>query len=244
MLKFECKCGNLSKWWNLSKKGRMIKCWYFTAKVEIDQYVAVWLKNKELIRILKFEDSVGNRSKCWNLSTRCAWSKCWNLSEKWEIDQNVEIWVQNAIVNQNVEIWVQMWESIKMMKFERKKGRLIEKGRDQMFIFYCKSGNRSKCWNLKKQGIDQKFEDKIGNWSKCWNLSANHQIDQNVDIWVKSGESIKKLKFGCKGGIHQNVEIKWKVGNRSKYWNLGVRGDWSNCRNLSAKWQINQNVEI
>ena len=37
-----------------------------------------------------------------------------------------------------------------------------------------------------------KFEDKIGNQSKCLNLSANRQFDQNVDIWVKSGESVKK----------------------------------------------------
>ena len=30
-----------------------------------------------------------------------------------------------------------------------------------------------------------KFEDKVGNQLKCWNLSANGQIDQNVEIWVK-----------------------------------------------------------
>ena len=57
---------NVKIW--LKNKEWLIKCWYFTAKVEIDQNVAVWLKNKELIRILKFEDNVGNRSKCWNLS--------------------------------------------------------------------------------------------------------------------------------------------------------------------------------
>ena len=70
ILKFECQMSNRSKCWNLSKNERLIKCWYFTAKVEIDQNVGVWLKNKELIRMLKFE--------CKMLS----WSKCWNLSEK------------------------------------------------------------------------------------------------------------------------------------------------------------------
>ena len=57
MLKFEWKCGNWSKCWNLREKGRSIKCWYFIAKVGIDQNVGIWLKNKELIRILKFEDN-------------------------------------------------------------------------------------------------------------------------------------------------------------------------------------------
>ena len=43
------------------------------------------------------------------------------------------------------------------------------------------------------------------------------------------------------------MEFKWKVRNQSKCWNLGVkglRGDWSNCSNLNAKCQVDQNVEI
>ena len=103
----------------------MIKCWYFTAKVEIDQNVAVWLKNKELIRILKFEDNVGNRSKCWNLSAKCnSQSKCWNISENMRIYQNVEIWAKKRENDRkrersNVYILLQKWESIKMLEFEK-----------------------------------------------------------------------------------------------------------------------------
>ena len=52
-----------------AKKGRSIKYWYFIIKVGIDENVGIWLKNKELIKIMKFEDKVGNES-------------------------NVEIWVQ------------------------------------------------------------------------------------------------------------------------------------------------------
>ena len=61
MLKFECQMSNRSKCWNLSEKGGSIKCWYSIAKVEIDQIIGIWLKNKELIRIFKFEDNVKNR---------------------------------------------------------------------------------------------------------------------------------------------------------------------------------------
>ena len=57
----ECKCGNRSKWWNLSVKGEFDQMFIFIAKVEIDQNVGIWLKNKEWIRILKFEDKVGNQ---------------------------------------------------------------------------------------------------------------------------------------------------------------------------------------
>ena len=79
-----------------------------------------------------------------------------------------------------------------------------------------------------------KFEDKIGNQSKCWSLSANRQFDQNVDIWVKSGESVKKLTFWWnKVGIDQNVEI-WvknvKINQNIEIW--------------VQQGSINQNVEI
>ena len=119
MLKFECKMSNRSKCWNLSKKDRSIKCWYSIARVEIDQIIGIWLKNKELIKILKFEDNIKNQSKCWNLSAKC------------QVDQNAEIWVkkedwskcqnlsERGGINKNIEIWRQSWESIKMLKFER-----------------------------------------------------------------------------------------------------------------------------
>ena len=75
--------------------------------MEIDQIIGIWLKNKELIRILKFEDNVKNQSKCRNLSERGEsikilkfedkvgnQSKCWNMSANGQIDQNVKIWVK------------------------------------------------------------------------------------------------------------------------------------------------------
>ena len=103
---FECnKVGidqNVEIW---AKKGRSIKCWYSFAKVEIYQIIGIWLKNKELIRILKFEDNIKNRSKCWNLSAKC------------QVDLR-----ETLIINHNVEIWVQMWESMEMFKIERKRG--------------------------------------------------------------------------------------------------------------------------
>ena len=70
MLKFGCK-GEIDQIWMPNVKSiKMLKferktgdwCWYFTAKVEINQNIGIWLKNKELIRILKFKDNVGNRS--------------------------------------------------------------------------------------------------------------------------------------------------------------------------------------
>ena len=126
MLKFEWKGNNQPKCWNSSayvgidqnveiweKKRRSIKCWYFIAKVGINQNVGILLK-------------VRNWSEYWHLSTKKVgnWSKCWNLSKK-------------AMINQNVEIWVWMWESIKILKFERKlvKGQIY-----QMLKFIAKVG--------------------------------------------------------------------------------------------------------
>ena len=124
-----------------------------------------------------------------------------------------------------------MWESIKMLKFERKKGDWSKKGEIKCLYF------------IAKVGIDQN----VGIWKNkelIRNLRIKLGIDQNVEIWVLIIKSIKMLIYewkvrnqpnswnlDVKGGIHQNVKIKWKVGNWSKYWNLGVRGDWSNCRN-------------
>ena len=107
------------------KKGRSIKCWYSIAKVEIYQNVGICLKTKESIRILKFEDKIGNRSKCWN------WSANHQIVQNdvfWvksgESIQKLTFWVQcNKVgINQNVEIWVQNVKSIKVLKFERKRG--------------------------------------------------------------------------------------------------------------------------
>ena len=59
-----------------------------------------------------------------------------------------------------------------------------------MLKFECKKIKEdwSKCPDLSERGESNKtleFEDKVGNQSKCWNLSANGQIYQNVEIWVK-----------------------------------------------------------
>ena len=149
---------NRSKWWNLSENLILIKCWYFIAKVWINQNVGIWLKNKELIRILKLRTKLyGNQSK---------WS---NLSANHQIIQNVVFWVKSGEsikklmlecnkvgIDQNVEIWVQNIKSIKMLKFEQKRWRLI------------------KCWySIAKVEIDQI----IGIWLK------NKGIDQNIEIW-------------------------------------------------------------
>ena len=125
------------------------------------------------------------------------------------------------ISNKNVEIWIgfnQCWiwvenvESIKMLKF---KWKLV---------------NESKCWNLSAYNVKSiiilKFYQ-IG------------RIDPNVDIWAKTYESVKMLKFKSKmsnrskdcnlsekAGIDQNVEIWMKMLNRSKCWNQ------SKCKNL------------
>ena len=69
MLKFECKISSRSKCWNLSEKGRLIKCQNLCER-------------GESIKRFKFEDNVGNQSKCWNLSANS------------QIDQNVKIWVK------------------------------------------------------------------------------------------------------------------------------------------------------
>ena len=84
---------------------------------------------------------------------------------------------KKAIIDENVEIWA-------------KKKRF-----NKCLCFIAKVEIDLNCWNLKTNESIRilKFEDKIGNQSKCWNLSANRQFDQNVDIWVKSGESVKKL---------------------------------------------------
>ena len=76
---------------------------------------------------------------------------------------------------------------------------------------------------------------------------------------MKSGESIKMLKFECKKvGIDQNDwNLKYKMSNRSKCWNLSEKGDnrskfdillqkWKSIKLLEFDWKIgiDQNIEI
>ena len=65
----------------------------------IDQNVGICLKTKESIRILKFEDKMG-------------------------IDQNVEIWVLIVKIYQNVDIWVKSWKTIKKLMFQCNRVRI------------------------------------------------------------------------------------------------------------------------
>ena len=98
----------------------------------------------------------------------------------------------------------------------------------------------------------------------------NKWVDQNVEVWVKSGELIKMLKFEDKVGnqsycwnvrtklvIDQNVEIwvkhgesikmlkfECKMSNPSECWNFGVKGEIIKVLKLSGNSGINQNVEV
>ena len=162
-------------------------------------------------------------SKCPNLSERGIPSKHWNLKTKLGI-------------NQNVEIWVLMVKLIKMLKFEWKGNNqwkcwnLSKKEEvQQMFMFYCISGNRSKLWNLKTNES-----------SEYWNLRTKLGINQNVEIWVLIVNSIKMLIFEWK-----------KVGNESKSWRFSaiswesikmLEFDWK-IRNRSGYWNWEQNWE-
>ena len=170
MLKFYCKMSNRSKCWNMSENLISIKCWYFIAKVWINQNVGIWLKNKELIRILKLRTKLGinQNDQIWVLITKSF--KMLYFERK--VGNQSKSWRLSAI----------RWELIKMLKFE------------------CKMSNRSKCWNLSKKGGDwsnvdillQKwksiklleFDWKIRNWSEYWNLRTTLRINQNVEIWV------------------------------------------------------------
>ena len=88
-----------------------------------------------------------------------------------------------------------------------------------------------------------KFEWKGNDQSKCWNLSVG--IDQNLEIWVPNVKSIKMLKFVQKTGDWSNVDIllqKWKSIKMLEFdWKIR---NWSERWNLSAKCQVDQNVEI
>ena len=249
-----------SKCWNFSEKGRLIKCDIYIAKVG---NVWIWLKNKELIRILKLRTNFGNQSKCWNLST-------------------------NHQIVQNVVFWLKSRESIKKLTFECNKV-----GIDQNVKIWAKKGRWIKCWYsvakveiyqiigiwLKnKNWSDMKFEDNIRNRSqmlkfecKMWiRFEETTIINHNVEIWVQMWESMEMFKIEGKRGDWSNVDILlqkwesikmlefgWKIRNWSEYWNLSTtrrdnqnveiwvkKGRLIKCWYFIAKVGIDQNVGI
>ena len=148
---------NRSKCWNMSENLISIKCWYFIAKVWINQNVGIWLKNKELIRILKLRTKLGinQNDQIWVLITKSFkmlyferkvgnQSKSWRLSAiRWELIKML----------QNVK-------SIKMLKFEQKSWRL------------------NKCWySIAKVEIDQI----IGIWLKNKELIWILKFEDNIN---------------------------------------------------------------
>ena len=150
MLKFECKCGNRWKCLKLREKGEIDQMLiFFIAKVGINQNVGIWLKNKELIRILKFEyNKVGSIKMLKFEWKRGDWSNVDILLPKWELIKMLEFnwkirkWSEywnlrtTLRIDQNVIIWVQNVKSIKMLKFEWK-GKI-----DQYVKFEWKGGNQ------------------------------------------------------------------------------------------------------
>ena len=131
MLKFECKCGNLSKWGNLfeqkrgdwSNVGILLQKWKSINMLQLDWKIRNWSEYwnlrtvSESIKMLKFvKCQVDQNVEIW--VKRGDWSKCQNLSGKAMINQNVEFececgtrsksWNLSAKcqINQNVEIWV------------------------------------------------------------------------------------------------------------------------------------------
>ena len=137
MLYFEWKVGNQSKSWHLSAiRWELIKMLKFEPKRGNRSNVDILLQKWTSIKLLEFDWKIRN------------WSEYWNLRTTLRIDQNVEIWVQN--VN---SIWGKQ-QSITMLKFEWVgiDGNVLNWGKkgdwSNLLIFHCKSGNRSKCWNL------------------------------------------------------------------------------------------------
>ena len=157
-----------------------------------------------------------------------------------------------------------MWESIKILKFERKRADLSNveiycKGGYQtkfwnlgvkggkMLEFKWKVRNQSKCWNLGVKGRLIKlfkFECQMSNRSKCWNLSEKPEIDQMLIFYCKSGNRSTNLEL-------ERLEIKelirmgqrWKLIKMLKFeCKMSLQ---SKCWNLSEKGiQIDQNAEI
>ena len=74
-------------------------------------------------------------------------------------------------------------------------------------------------------------------------MSANRQFNQNVDIWVKSGESVKRWCFGAiRWDLIKMLKFEWKMSKSIKIFKFEYnkaasikmlkfqrkRGDWSN----------------
>ena len=99
--------------------------------------------------------------------------------------------------------------SIIMFKFEWKGGIKMSKFKDNL-------------------GIDQSVTGELIKMLKFeWNMGNRTILVQNV-------KSIRMLKFGCKGGIHQSTEIKFKFWNQSKCWSLST---------YTIRW-VDQNVKV
>ena len=142
-----------------AKKGRLIKCWYFIAKLWIYPNVWIWLKNKELIRILKLKTKLGinQNAKIWVLITKSFKM----LYFEWKVGNESKSWHLSAI----------RWELIKMLKFERKR---VDWSNVDILLQKWKSIKLLE------------FDWKIRNWSEYWNLRTTLRIDQNVEIWVQN----------------------------------------------------------
>ena len=178
-VKFEWKGGNQSKCWNLSahKLGinQNVEIWVLI-RWEIVQNVEIWVKQWGINQ--KVDIYGANWSKCWNLSAKCQLD-IWLKSK--ESDQKVEILSDIQVgIDQNVEIWLQNVKSIKILKFEYNKAGSIK-----MLKFQRKRGDWSNVDILlpKWESIKMfEFDWKIRNWSEYWN-------------WGQNWKSIKMLKF-------------------------------------------------
>ena len=193
-----------------------MSAWY-----QVDQNAEIWVKREdwskcqnlckrgESIKWFKFEDKVGNQSKCWNLSANH------------QIVQNDVLWVKSGEsikkltfvcnkveIDHNVEIWVQNVKSIKMLKFERKRG---VRTNDDILL---------QKWKLIKL---LEFDWKIRNWSEYWNLRTTLRIDQNVEIWVQNDKG-RLINFWLKNKeLIRILKFEDNVKNRSKCWNLSAK---------------------
>ena len=189
---------NQSKCWNMSENLKSIKCWYFIAKVWINQNVGIWLENKELIRILKLIKIDIENDQIWVLITKSYKM----LYFEWKVGNQSKSWRLSAI----------RWELIKMLKFECKMSN-----RSKCWNLSKKGGDWSNVDILLQKWKSIKLLEiawKIRNWSEYWNLRTTLRINQNVEIWVQNVKSIKMLKFEWKRKIDQNVKIWVKRGNQ------------------------------
>ena len=137
--------------------------WNLRTKLGIDQNVEIWVLITKSFKMMYCEWKVWNQSKSWRL-----------VAIRWELIKMLKFWVQNV-------------KSIKMLKFERKRGV-----RSNVDILLQK-------WKSIKL---LEFDWKIRNWSEYWNLRTTLRNNQNVEIWVQNdkGRLIKMSRFEWKGG--------------------------------------------